>query len=479
MSVAVASLSLRARLTAIILGPLLVIAVGLGLWAGADAQRRAAERFDRSLLSTALAISRDVAATGGDALSRGTRDLLRDTSGGPVFYHAYAPDGVFVTGYATPPVPPMALNGTAPDRVFYDAIYRGSEVRALRLSETMTIDGLAGPFTFTVWQEVGVRDGFVASLTRRTSIVIATLIAALALLVWFGVDLGLRPLRDLEEAIARRSASDLGPIRRPIPPEVRGIVGTLNRLLGELSATFRAKDSFISNAAHQLRNPIAAVLSLAESLRSAPEGADLRERSADIAEAARALSRLADGLLALERAGAVTPDALVPVDVGRLLEGLAPSLRAAYAERGVRFTWDGAPMPAPIRADPLLLEQSVLNLAHNALAHGGPTLREVALRLEMGTETCTIEVADDGIGLRAVDIETARARFGQVRPGEGSGLGLPIAEAAAQAFGGTLELVPREPGLVVRMRLPLAKRGAGKGAPEGFASQLPCSPCAP
>jgi two-component system sensor histidine kinase TctE len=57
-------------------------------------------------VTTALAISRDTALSGGDALSEDTRDLLRDTSGGAVFYHVYAPDGVFVTGYATPPVPP-------------------------------------------------------------------------------------------------------------------------------------------------------------------------------------------------------------------------------------------------------------------------------------------------------------------------------------------------------------------------------------
>ena len=91
------------------------------------------QRFDRSLLSTALAVSRDVAVSGGDALSRGDRDLLRDTSGGAVFYHVYAPDGVFVTGYATPPVhgrrhPPR------PARIWFDGPI-GSDVRVLRFIE--------------------------------------------------------------------------------------------------------------------------------------------------------------------------------------------------------------------------------------------------------------------------------------------------------------------------------------------------------
>ncbi|MEM6323094.1 MAG: sensor histidine kinase N-terminal domain-containing protein, partial [Pseudomonadota bacterium] len=95
--------SLRTRLTLVVLIPLLIVIFIVSAWALVDARQRAADRFDRSLLVTALGISRDTAFTGGDALRQDTRDLLRDTSGGPVFYHVYAPDGVFVTGYATPP----------------------------------------------------------------------------------------------------------------------------------------------------------------------------------------------------------------------------------------------------------------------------------------------------------------------------------------------------------------------------------------
>ena len=70
------SLSLRVRLILIILTPLILIAALVGAWAYFDAKTTAAERFDRSLLSTALAISRDIAVTGGDALSEDTRDLF-------------------------------------------------------------------------------------------------------------------------------------------------------------------------------------------------------------------------------------------------------------------------------------------------------------------------------------------------------------------------------------------------------------------
>ncbi|QFU09659.1 Sensor protein BasS [Rhodobacteraceae bacterium THAF1] len=297
------SLSLRARLTVVILTPLLLIALAVGAWAYIDAQRAAAARFDRSLLSTALAISRDTAVTGGDALSEETRDLLRDTSGGAVFYHVYAPDGVFVTGYATPPVPPEQVPSDA-TQAYYDAVYRGAPVRALRFSQSTSIDQVSGLFTFTVWQQTALRDGFVQRRTEPVFVIIASMIGALALIVWFGVRLGLTPLLELEEAIARRSATDLSPIRRQVPEEAYGIVARFNTLLSELSRTMANKDAIISNAAHQLRNPIAGVQTLAEAVHHARTMETAKERSANLLVAVREAGHLTDTLLTLEKARA-------------------------------------------------------------------------------------------------------------------------------------------------------------------------------
>lgn len=157
-------------------------------------------------------------------------DLLRDTSGGAVFYHVFAPDGVFVTGYATPPVPPVTAL-TTDGQTYFDATYQSAPVRVLRFTQTMSMEGLVGPFTFSVWQSTDLRDGFVRGRTRPVFAIIASMMTALLLIVWFGVRLGLYPLTDLENAIAQRSAHDLSPIRRAIPFEVSGIVGRINSLL--------------------------------------------------------------------------------------------------------------------------------------------------------------------------------------------------------------------------------------------------------
>ncbi len=150
----------------------------------------------------------------GDAISRETEVLLSDTEGGPVRYHVYAPDGVFVTGYSHPPIPVGVV--PKPDKPFayFDAKYRGNEVRVLRLWDNSQIDGLSGIFTITVWQDKAVRRLFMRDLALWALGVIVALISTVAIFVWFGVNIGLKPLLDLEDAISQRSPDDLKPIQR-------------------------------------------------------------------------------------------------------------------------------------------------------------------------------------------------------------------------------------------------------------------------
>lgn len=450
------ALSLRIRLTLIILAPLLAISAVIGLWQLDTARRTAADVFERSLLSAAVAVSNDVTLSGGDALSERTREILADTSGGLVYYHVYAPDGVIVAGYATPPVgiPRPSAEATGP--YFFEGRYFGRAVMGVRFQNRAQIDGFSGIFTTTVWQNASVRQDFVAHLVTRSLITIAGLIGTVALVVWFGVRLGLRPLVDLQEAIERRSSDELSPIRRPVPAEVSGIVGTLNRLLGQVSRSLTAQSEFISNAAHQLRNPIAGVLSLAEAVHSAPSADEARSRSSDLLEAARETAELTDKLLALERAKAISPAALRErVDLDAKLGEWLPALKAR-APSGVSVTLAASASFGPILCDPTMLREAVANLANNSVRHGGPSMTEIEIATgRPDAQHLSITVSDNGQGIPEADIPTAIERFTQLSPREGSGLGLAIVAAIAAAHGGRLEIGPRRPGLSVSIVLPV------------------------
>lgn len=136
-------------------------------------------------------------------------------------------------------------------------------------------------------------------------LVIALLQISVAVVVWFGVGLGLRALLDLEDAIGRRTPPELERIRRRVPVETQGMVTTLNTLLDRISRRISSKDEFISNAAHQLRNPVAGVLVLAAAVENAPNVESAKARSTEPLPAAREASQLTDQLLSFERASGV------------------------------------------------------------------------------------------------------------------------------------------------------------------------------
>lgn len=448
-------LSLRGRLTAIILGPLIVVAGMVGVWQVSNARQTAADVFDKSLLVAALAVAYDVAISGGDALSQRTREILSDTSGGTVFYHVYAPDGVIVAGYATPPVgiPSRSEEASAP--IYFGATYLGRSVHGVRLQNRTQVDGFTGIFTTTVWQDSSVRSAFVRDLLLRSLLAIAGLIGALAVIVWFGVRLGLRPLTDLQAAIAQRSGDELSPIKRAVPVEVGGIVATINRLFGQVTKSMTAQSEFISNAAHQLRNPIAGVLSLAEAVDAAPDFEETKVRSRDLLHAARETANLSQKLLLLERAKSISPaSAMETFNLDDAFEVWSSEIGGN--QNNVDVVFQAQNRLGQVTADPTMLREAVGNLVDNALIHGGATLRQVRVEGHRTDSAVTLTVSDDGVGLTDTGQALIGERFRTISATSQSGLGVSIVDAIAQGHGGSLEVLSPGKGVQARLHLPIS-----------------------
>jgi two-component system sensor histidine kinase TctE len=447
------AMSLRSRLFMLILPPLLLLSIILGLWRFEVAQRTSETLFDRSLLAAALAISRDVAISGGDALSPSTRDFLSDAGGGELFYHVTGPGGIYITGYAYPPV---SGSRASEDRLNYTmAEYRGEPVRVLRMTESTTIGNLTGDTIVTVWQRDSDRNAFAAALARRAAALIASLMAALALVVWFGVKVGLRPLNDLQDAIQHRSPDDLGDIRRPVPAEVVGIVATLNRLFGQVRQSIEDHQVFISNAAHQLRNPASALLSLAEVLPDVSDPQERRLRERELIAAARKSARLANQLLSLERLRYDETPTFDALELNAVAAEVCSDFAPTVLSRDIGFGFEPYLAPLPVNGDSVLLGEAITNLLENALSHGGPGLSAIRVSTVAEGRYAVLTVEDDGIGIPEGSGQAAFQRFGQLSEGEGSGLGLAIVQDVLRRHGGEVDLLLQEKGLAVVLRLPL------------------------
>ena len=458
-----AALSLRLRLLLLLLVPLILVSIALGYWRYSAALQTAETLFDRTLLATSLAISRDVAVSGGDALLPSTLDLIRDASGGEIFYHVTGPAGSYVTGYAYAPVPPRIDNTAPPRTEYYEAVYRGEPVRVVRVIEDVAIDA-TGASVVTVWQNVGDRNHFARELALRAVGLMGALLAALAVLVWFGVNIGLRPLRDLQQAIRARSPEDLSPIKRPVPLEVKGIVGTLNQLFGRVEHSMTAHQAFISDAAHQLRNPVAAVLSMAEATRDAGSDGERQRRAEHVVSAARTTSRIAEQLLSLDR---LRQDDLElrkeTFDLGELTRELCTPLAADALAAGLEFELamkDAAPR---IHGDKVLIAEAMKNLVENARLHGGPDLTQIRVEVARRNGLAEVTVWDDGTALSRDDEDLVFSRFGQKSPGSGSGLGLAIVKTVAERHGGGLRVDDVATGASLTLSLAIEKEAGAVG----------------
>jgi signal transduction histidine kinase len=222
----------------------------------------------------------------------------------------------------------------------------------------------------------------------------------------------------------------------------------------------RIQREFATNAAHELRTPLASIVTAVEMLRTgAKDEPAVRDRFLDvIARESDRLTRLSRALLVLARADARDEQPrLTPVEVAPILEEVAASLPH---REGVEIGVDCPPTLAVI-GDPDLLEQALSSLAANAVqytAAGNVTMRG---RAENGA--VVIEVADTGRGISDRDRSRIFERFYRAgSPGKGFGLGLAIARDAVRTLGGEIELdsVQRR-GTTVRIKLARAKE---KGA---------------
>ena len=449
------STSLRVRLLVLILVPLVAVSVVLGIWRYQAAEATAEELFDRGLMAAALAISRDVTISEGDALSPSTRQLISDAGGGEVFYHVTGPGGIYVTGYAYPPI--GAIDQTSSDPQYMIADYRGEAVRILRMREKNVIGNLSGETIVTVWQRVSDRNAFANSLAIRTVAVMSALLLTLTIVVWFGVQLGLRPLADLQDAIERRSPDDLSRIQRRVPTEVTGIVATLNKLFGQVDDSIQAHQTFISDAAHQLRNPASALLSIAETLPQVTDPVERKKQEAALLSAARKSATLAEQLLSLERLRYSAPKNTQRVDLNEVVQGMCTDLAPKVLSRDIAFQFDPTTADLPADADAVLIGEAVRNLVNNALAHGGPDLSSLTVSTARVGPTALIRVIDDGIGIPPEDAKHAFRRFAQLSSNDGSGLGLSIVQAVAQSHFGTASLETVTKGTSVCITLPVAK----------------------
>jgi len=232
-------------------------------------------------------------------------------------------------------------------------------------------------------------------------------------------------------------------------PVTFGVIGITGWFLGGLAMrpslrAYQQLQRFTADASHELRAPVATVLSNAQVALMPPEDlSEQRLRLQNIAETAKSMSTLINNLLFLSRHnGSLTDTILKPVDLREILKSLAEDFAAQAPAQNLNFKARFPEQPVMLEADANLLKQAVINLLTNAFKYT-PTGGKVELLLFTQSHWAVIQVKDDGIGIPADDLPHIFDRFYRVdtvrsRQTGGFGLGLAIAQQIVQGYNGQI-----------------------------------------
>jgi signal transduction histidine kinase len=321
----------------------------------------------------------------------------------------------------------------------------------------------AGPSTVLVVTDLKQIDDSLRLLSRAALIGGPLAVLLMGVATYIVVALTLRSVGALRHGAAEITAAGLADQRLPEPDaddEIRRLAVTLNAMLDRIDTATKRQRTFVGDAAHELRSPLASLRVQLEVAQRLGPAEDLPTLVDEVLVDVERIDRLVEDLLTLARqdeAGATVRRA-EPVAFDKLISTVA----AGYLHARVPVTTTKM-TPAVVRGDADGLRRVAINLIDNAVRHARS---EVWVEVDTGTlagrATVTLRVTDDGPGIPAAERERVFDRFyrlaaSRARESGGTGLGLPIVRDLVRAHGGTVRLTDRPDdgtGLQVTVILP-------------------------
>jgi two-component system heavy metal sensor histidine kinase CusS len=290
---------------------------------------------------------------------------------------------------------------------------------------------------------VNLRPGtqFLYAFATALVLICATWVGATLVLSAWAVRRSLSPIRRQSQQAARIQPDNLA-VRLPeqgIDRELREFTHTFNGMLGRVQTAYQQMEGFNADVAHELRTPLATLISGAEVILSSSRSEqELREVLESNLEELEGLKALVNDMLFLARADGGEPAGdLQEVDVRREVARVAEYYEAALDEAGVSLTAHGA---AILMANPRLLRRAIANLLSNAI-RATPRGRAIDLYCITRQEEIEIRVRNPGAPIASEALPRIFDRFyrgddARSRRADGHGLGLAIVRAIARMHGG-------------------------------------------
>ena len=313
-----------------------------------------------------------------------------------------------------------------------------------------------------VVQDMAARSLEASRVAFRTTLPVLVIAPFLMLTLWWVISRALRPIRTSRREIANRFPDDLRPLStRQVPEELLPFVNEINSLFVRISHAFAAQQSFIGNAAHELRSPLAALRLQVQSLQRA-QTPEARQKATErlLAGIDRA-TRLIAQMLELARADAPASSferTDLPSLIRLALSDALPSAQTRQIEVSANLPEDAPPDCFGFTGNVEALRTMLRNLLENAIKYA-PQNGAVLINLSRTPTELVLEIEDNGPGIPGEERAEIFDRFkrGAAPKAEGCGLGLAIVKTIADRHRINITLAdsPRLGGLATILHFPM------------------------
>ena len=269
----------------------------------------------------------------------------------------------------------------------------------------------------------------------------------------------MQPLEALSENLTKRDPYDLTPMpAQSLPKELQLVLEAMNRFMARIDGQIENMRNLISDTAHQLRTPVAAIRVQAETATTQPEDAETRQRALDrLLARTRSLGTLLDQLLSRALIVHRTDSApRIPVDLREIALEIFERDDHATLTPWVELKLDIDDCAVMVSGDVFSLQEAARNLLENAIQHG---VSPVTVGASQANGEAVLWVQDSGAGPDDAVMSKLGTRFNRSAgtSESGTGIGLSIVYEVAQAFGGTVEMAKNKNGFRAALILPFVK----------------------
>ncbi len=408
--------------------------------------------YDKSLYRNALALADQVSLEKLGVqinMPQVAKDLLEFDEDDDRYFRIRGPAGDLVATSTDLPLP--RVYPKSDKSLYYNTTLEDEELRVVVYALPISADSEPNTADDNVYVMVG------ETLKKRelmaNEIILSMLFPQLLIillvsaLLFFGIKRGLQPLDKLKTDLSQRNINDLSPVdNTKAPTELRPLLNAFNDLLTRVGGAITKEQRFISDAAHQLKTPLAGLKTQAELALREKEPSKIAHALGQINQASGNLSHMVNQLLVLSKA---EPDgatflAFKPVDLCLLAQEVSASWVASALEKNIDLGFEGTSFStgkqaALIQGNDVLLRELMGNLIDNAIRYTPANGKITVGILHEGTDL-VFYVQDNGIGISEKTQAHIFERFYRVlgTQQEGCGLGLTIVQEIADRHKATV-----------------------------------------